>query len=575
MHLSADVLYSKLLVDLDCVIDTTLPGWSVDSSVEQVFCYCLRDSLLRKFDKEDRPSAVACAAALDKFKAVNNACASWIDKSEFTKDEELLGEVKHIIEQFWLVGGDSPLVSDFRTLYEYGRAGPGASISARGTDFYTKMFDSPLSSTKGLPEIWEQCVLMDDRHFLAEARRLYVHGHTVVDSSKYSFVNKTVAVARGICTEPTTNMWFQLGLGCLLERRLKTFFGIDLATQPDRNRVLASVGSTDGSCSTIDLESASDSMALGMLKAFLPASFYEWLCILRCPSTITPTGERLELNMVSTMGNGFTFPLQTMLFSAAVTAVARWHHGGHRGRLNATNFGVFGDDIICPTEYSRDVLRVLKLLGFTVNSTKSFVEGPFRESCGADFFCGVNVRGVYIKSLNTQQDLYVAINALNRWSARSGVYLPTVQSYLASGLRRIFYVPLDEADDAGLHTPFCYRPKPVVVRRKNHGVIKYTHWSPVQDGFYVLGGIVWTFKEQVRRMYNPEGLLLTLLYGSIRGCRVLLRQKRTRYIPRQRVTPRWDHLPPQTHQGLYGPDGFRRFVDAWHWNLLGSSAFRG
>jgi hypothetical protein len=572
MPIKADVLYSNLLADLSEVIDPSLPGWAVDSTVTEVACYSLRDAFLKKYLEEDRPSDSACRAALEKFEAVNKRCGEWELLLNTTFDAELIGEIKKVIEQFWFVGGVSPLVSDYRELFLRGRAGPGASLQARGTDFYTKMFDSPLSSTDGLPSIWDSCVSMSDLHFEAEALRSYRHATVIVEASRYSFVNKTTTVARGICTEPTINMWFQLGMGSVLEARLKSFFGIGLDTQPDKNRLLAQAGSVSGSVSTIDLESASDSLGLRMLSEMLPRSFMGVLKTLRCPKTILPTGSELTLNMVSTMGNGFTFPLQTMLFAAVVRGVAIWYGL----RLNTSNFGVFGDDIICPTEISHTVTRILSVLGFSVNATKSFVEGPFRESCGADFFTGVNVRGVYLKKLHSQQDLCVAINTLNRWSAKTGVYLNRTVTYLCSGLKRLLYVPLDEADDAGIHTPFSYVPKgpPKKGSRKRNPKVSaaYTCWTPREFAFYILGDCVWTYREQVRRSYNPAGLYISLLNGTIRGERVLLRQRRVRYSTRRRVTPRWDYLPPRPLEGLCGPHGYRCLVDAWHWNLLGSSA---
>ncbi len=571
MHLSADVLFSKLQADLGLLIDTTLPGWSIDSTDKQVAAFCLRDSLLKKFNEGEHPSPSACSAALDKFMAVNQRCGEWAYNPEFSKDEEVFGEIRKIIENFWFVGGDSPLVSDVRDIFMHGGAGPGASIAARGTDFYTKMFDSPLSSTEGLPEIWERCVASSPTHFLAEARRSGLHGTTIVGSSKYSFVNKTVTVARGICTEPTINMWYQLGLGAIIEARLESRFGISLENQPERNRWLARAGSLGGGLVTIDLESASDSLSLGMLKALLPRSFYQTLCMFRCPATTLPTGSELVLNMISTMGNGFTFPLQTMLFAAVVHGVKEWHRkGGLKLPLGRHNFGVFGDDIICPTEYARDVVRALNLLGFKVNAGKSFVEGPFRESCGADFFNGFNVRGVYIKSLRTEQDVYVAINNLNRWTARTGIYLNQSITYLTTAIKNVRYVPFDVGDDSGLHTPRSYVPFRV---KSVQGLDSYSCFEPARWEFLILGGVVWTYRDQVMRSYNPDGLMLSFLDGRIRGYAVSLRQKRPRYVTRRRVTPRWDYLPPRPIEDLIGPRGLKRLIDAWHWNLLGSSAF--
>jgi len=565
MRINADVLYSNLLADLSLDIDVTLPSWSVDSSSRQVAAFCLRDSLLKKFISEgDKPSEQACLAALKKFLAVNDKCANWSLSLDTSADEEILNSVKGVLYDFWFVRGVDPLISDVREIYFEGRAGPGASISARGEDFYTKMYDSPLSATEGLPEIWERCVSQGGLSFEAEASRLVAHGYDVVDASKYSFVNKTTTVARGICTEPTVNMWFQLGMGRLLEKRLKSFFGIDLASQPDRNRELARAGSVNGTLCTIDLESASDSLSLGMLEYMLPRSWMALLRMFRCAKTILPTGSELGLNMVSTMGNGYTFPLQTIIFAAVVKGVA----ARFGVKLDSRNFGVFGDDIICPSQIYRHVSRVLNQLGFTVNADKTFVEGPFRESCGADYFNGDNVRGVYLKKLRSLQDLFVAINTLNRWSAKTGIFIPQTMHYLMSFLRRPFPVPLDESDDAGIHTPLSYVR---TIKRNKVGGVLYSCSRPTKYAFYIIGGVVWTFRDQVRRSYNPAGLYISLLFGGIRGYCVLLRQRNIRYTTKRRVTPRWDYLPPRPLEGLHGPQGFRRFVDAWHWNSFSSS----
>jgi hypothetical protein len=184
----------------------------------------------------------------------------------------------------------------------------------------------------------------------AETHRLLLHGVRLVDHSKYSFVNKTTTIARGICTEPSINMWMQLGMGSVLEDRIRSVFGIDLSFQPNVNRALARRGSFGG-LSTIDLESASDSMGMKMLREVLPRGMLSMLEFLRCPRTKLPSGELVDLNMVSTMGNGFTFPLQTLLFASVVKTV--YHYLGipmkRDGFVEDRNFGVFGDDIIVET----------------------------------------------------------------------------------------------------------------------------------------------------------------------------------------------------------------------------------
>lgn len=586
MRVNANALSSCLHADLSAYIDTTLPGWASDSTPQEAACYVLRDTLLKKFQQEDKPSKAACVAALEKFRAVNKHCGDWSIPYEFSQDELIVGEIKSALYDFWFSNEDNgPLVSDVRECFVHGRAGPGASIGARDSDFYTKMFDSNLSCTRDFSYMWERCVSQMPLWLDAEVHRACRYGTTVVDSSNYSFVNKTTTIARGICTEPSINMWMQLGFGSRIERALKAHFNIDFSgrkiedpsgspddSQPNVNRVLARVGSRDDSLVTIDLESASDSMACSILKELLPKSFYDWLDLLRCPVTKLPSGERVALNMVSTMGNGFNFPVMTALFSAVVKACYRLKGIPFktRGPLESRNVGVFGDDIIVDKRCAALVLRGLYLLGFKVNESKTFVEGRFRESCGADYIDGINVRGVYIKSLASEQDLFVAINTLTRWTAKTGVSLPETVSLLLTGIKSPCRkaVPPDESDDAGIHLP-------VEVARRNNkttniGQTFYFASVPRKWDFIIAGEYVWTYKEQVRRNYNPSGLMISFLAGSIRGYRVALRQRVVRYTTKRKMTPRWGYFPPRPLEGLFGPSSSRLFVDACDRNFVNS-----
>lgn len=595
MRLNADALYSSLLSDLSAEIDVQLPSWAPDSTVREAACFALRDSLMKKFMGTDRPLQPACDAALKKFLAVNNRCKGYAIPYEFSQDEMLIEGVKESLHAFWYRDEQSscdryaPLVSDFRQIFLCGRAGPGASLGARDTDFYTKMMDSTLTATGDLPIVWGQCVSMTALTQDAEKHRNELHGITVVDSSKYSFVNKTTTIARGICTEPSINMWFQLGLGSILEDRLRGHFGVDIngtfpcrdawwrrderGSQPYVNRVLARAGSLDGSFCTIDLESASDSMAIDVLKVILPRSLMSLLLTLRSPATTLPQGERVELNMISTMGNGFTFPLMTAIFISVVQSVYRYLGLPFKGKglAESRTFGVFGDDIIVVPEAYRLVLRTLHLLGFVVNADKTFVEGRFRESCGADYIDGINIRGVYIKSLRTEQDLFVAINNLNRWSTKTGVTLSSTIARLVTGVRNPLrrFTPPDEDDSAGIHVPVDYaRQKKYKTGRM--GQLFYQASVPRRWEFLILGGYCWTYKEQVRRNYNPSGLLMAFLAGGIRGYSVSLRQRETKYTTKRKMTPSWGYLPPRPLEDPHGSSRCRRFLDACDRNFVSS-----
>jgi hypothetical protein len=75
---------------------------------------------------------------------------------------------------------------------------------------------------------------------------------------------------------------------------------------------------------------------------------------------------------------------------------------------------VYGDDIIVPAASYELLTRVLKQLGFEVNLDKSFATGPFRESCGADYFLGSQVRPLFMKKTPTPAVLIGWCNHIRR-----------------------------------------------------------------------------------------------------------------------------------------------------------------
>jgi len=117
-------------------------------------------------------------------------------------------------------------------------------------------------------------------------------------------------------------------------------------------------------------------------------------------------GKWYHLEKFSSMGNGFTFELETLIFSAAVSAV-------YEMKGLVCTFGVdasvYGDDIIVRTEAAADVIAALKYIGFTTNSDKTFLNGYFRESCGGDYFNGVPVRGYYMKESPNEPHQIIAL----------------------------------------------------------------------------------------------------------------------------------------------------------------------
>jgi len=548
----SDALLSSLQLDLW----NTRKGepWAPDATWKEIAKQQLVDSIYKKL--VDQVSPQADDRALTKFLAVNEKCGEWQMACESWEDE-LVGCLKRHINDFWNKGGHD-LVYSFNEILDLGRAGPGASVGSLGNDFYTKMFSSPLTCThQFLYDVYRRYTDNFPRWKSAEEFRLSRYGEgRVVEGSRFCFVPKSDEISRLICIEPSLNMFYQLGFGAHLERRLGSFFGIYLDRQPEVNRELARQGSLPDMSGrpdcpvTIDLSSASDSLSVKLAEYLFPKGLVSWLKMLRSPIG-TVGGKQVALNMISTMGNGFTFPLETMLFACIVAAAA-----GYRGialkratfrdgkLVDPGNFSVFGDDIIVPRVIAGDVLRLLRLCGFAVNPQKTFIEGPFRESCGRDFYKGHDVRPVMIKSLATQQERYIAINALNAWSAKTGIFLPNAVRTL---LRMVRYqpVPPAENDDAGVKVPSTMVDQ--IRRCKQTSSILYKKSLPrpvkirLSEDDILYPGFV---RESKKAVYNPDGLFMAFLRGDVVSCAIGTRQSSVRYKTKWEITPYWDWFPP-------------------------------
>lgn len=496
----------------------------------------LEKEIIRKYIPSD--STKQDQVAKDRFLQSNEDCKNWELRLERLMDDYLIGNFQYEIDHFFFPRGDL-LFSSYIQILDRARTGPGSSVGAKGQSMYAKLFASPLTTTRQtLYTMYKAYARLFTQFSEAELIRYTEYGDaSYVNGSRSRFVPKTDTTSRMICVEPSLNMFFQLGLGQLMEERLRSI-GIDLSVQPEVNRRLAQLGSKTGSFATIDLSSASDSISLKMCARFLPQYLYDTLLELRSPFT-TIDDKRVELNMISTMGNGFTFPLQTVIFSCVIRAAFRT--AGFEPGSAGEDWSVFGDDLICPKKIFGQVCRLLKLLGFTVNSSKTFHEGPFRESCGADWFYGQPARPIYVKSLDSPQDILVAINSLNAWSAYTGIQLPQAVTYLIGLLpyKYRFTVPFEWNVDSGIRVPLRFAS----AKNDSNGSKVFTHFIPKASFLRIGDGSIHGAKRVRELLYNPAGLYCSFLYGELSNYKISVRHDRTRYSTKRSCTPRWDYMP--------------------------------
>ncbi len=221
-------------------------------------------------------------------------------------------------------------------------------------------------------------------------------------------VPKTSEIDRCACKEPDLNMYCQKAVGDFFRRRLKTV-GINLNDQTVNQR-LAREGSIDGSLATVDLSSASDSVTTQLVIALLPFEWSSLLLDLRSPETEIDGVSHVN-EMISSMGNAFTFELESLIFWAITRGCAYFTRT--KGRIS-----VYGDDIICPSGLMTSLEAALQYAGFILNPKKSYWTGPFRESCGKHWHSGREVTPFYVKHVPvTISDWCLLLNSLRRWAS--------------------------------------------------------------------------------------------------------------------------------------------------------------
>lgn len=400
------------------------------------------------------------AAALLKFRKSERKC-KLINRrfrllSKGSKYEGKLQKMRDIIRY---VIGDEPNLEDIIASCGFGA---GASLGVHGnsthvakklsqprwtctpctmTYAYWGLMGSP--QTRELLYEWKGDFFSTDHEV---ARCNFMQRLTTVTNNKISFVPKTAKTHRVIAVEPLLNGFVQKGIDEVLRKRLLRV-GIDLSDQSINQR-LAKQGSVDDSDQghvTIDLESASDSISIEMVKSLIPPAWFDLLNCVRSPE-YELDGTMYRYQKFCSMGNGFCFPLETLIFFASVASCEGCG-------LAKIDFSVYGDDIIVRKRISPTVLANLKLLGFKANRQKTFLEGPFRESCGADYFGGVDVRPYTLDHpLDSLQEVFKWLNLTTRNQLATDFFRPVrdlVLSWIPSAFQ--FFRPQVGPSDTGIN----------------------------------------------------------------------------------------------------------------------------
>lgn len=235
------------------------------------------------------------------------------------------------------------------------------------------------------------------------------------ETSKVITVPKNAKTNRTIAVEPGLNIWFQKAIGKMIRARLRRH-GVEL-NDSSRNSKLSRLGSEDATLATVDFSAASDTVSKSLVRQVIPAY---WIDLLEATRTASYAlnGKVGTFEKFSSMGNGFTFELESLIFYSAALSCTEYMN------LDCSKVSVYGDDIIIPSGAYDLYVEFTKFLGFTINKKKSFSSGYFRESCGAYWFDGIDVQPLFLKKdLSHAQRVINFANALRDLAHRRNCFI--------------------------------------------------------------------------------------------------------------------------------------------------------
>lgn len=461
-------------------------------------------ALLKKF-QFDTDKSERIANAKEKFFLAEAACYEYnhsgyklLCQTGTNKDIAIFTDAKSFLRK---VLGEAP-VRD--SVLKYARHGPGSNLDTCNgqSNIYDKYSNWPYSCTQSAISYAKFFIASDKRwlgalensyrsrfgikkHEILNRKVFWENVLKVVVGNKITFVPKDARTERSIAIEPTMNLMLQLGVDGFIRKRLKRW-DIDLDSQ-EKNQVLAFRGSIDPSLhgyATLDLSMASDTLSLKLCEMLLPAEWYSYLCKIRSANGCLGD-DLLSYEKISSMGNGFTFALESAVFASLVYGAINTAQGFCDFK---TEMSIFGDDIIIKRHNVDVVVRALSNAGFKLNMDKSFTSGLVTESCGTDWIQGKPVRPVFFKKQPGDcLDLFVDINRLKRilqlrWGVERSETVKGMSKWIPEQLRNL-YGPYSDTD-----------------------FDSYLHSDDAMHMHYVFNKCTWRYPRLIKKSVHKKGL---------------------------------------------------------------------
>jgi len=366
---------------------------------------------------------------------------------------------------------------------------------------------------------WEY--LIPSFSFLSELNSVVIAEPGAEVPVKVITVPKTLKTPRIIAVEPTCMMFMQQALLKCFEESLKDFDSVREIFgwhSQEPNKLMACDASRTGKYATLDLSEASDRVSNQHVRLLLHRfpSLLRGIDACRSRKADVPGFGVLRLAKFASMGSALCFPMESMVFAtlafvgiqrALKRPLTRKDIMSLEGEVR-----VYGDDIIVPVDYVHSVIDVLEDFGLRVNVNKSFWTGKFREPCGGDFYDGVDVSIVRLRSDFPTKRKHVR-EIISTVSTRNQLY--------KAGLWRSAYY-LDTLLEGLMPLPYVAENSPLLGRTSFLGVqsskkMHRDYQYPLVRGMVVSTSIPEDFLDG----YGALQKCLTLLHYSYEGTSLL------------------------------------------------------
>ena len=341
----------------------------------------------------------------------------WTELQNSTYDKDFVNRMRKLLHTLFKEYTDAHLHQIFSAV-EHTRFGPGSFFGSenhkdpfavyklraerhigtcsKSLSPYAGFFRSPLSRRGGRPSV-----------HLCDERRV----------CQVLFVPKDSRGPRVISKEPLHMLRAQLAYfdwaTALLER--KTNGAIQFKDQTG-NQELAKEASITRKFVTADLSSASDRVRYDVCSQLfancigvreLITKYRSTSAVIAYPPDAKGKILKQEINLskLAGMGSGLTFPTMALvIYLATFTAIRDFYISVDVTPPDANEFHqgfrVYGDDVIVRTEWYSHYRRAMRKIGLVINHDKTYEKSNFRESCGGDFYNGVDVTPVRLKLSN-------------------------------------------------------------------------------------------------------------------------------------------------------------------------------